>query len=86
MSSSLATNMRNTTDAFIKAWETWTAEAILAVRAPECVMIQVPASLQIPIRDNEQFGAWFTKVQSSLSNNKVRFAPIYLQKPLLGAG
>lgn len=73
MSSLLATNMRKTTDAFVAAWEAWSIEPILAVRAPECVMVQRPASLGIPVRNNDEFRAWFSGVAGSLANNKVLY-------------
>lgn len=74
MSANLTTNMRKTTDAFVAAWETWKVDPILAVRAPECVMIQRPASLGIPARNNEEFRKWFEGVEGLLINNKV-FSP-----------
>jgi hypothetical protein len=71
MPTSLATTMRQTTDAFIRAWETWKFDPIMAVRAPECIISQFPTSLQIPDRDNEDFQKWFGGVEELLSNCKV---------------
>jgi hypothetical protein len=71
MSSHLATNMRNTTDLFIKGWEAWKVEPVMATRAPECVMNQFPASLNIPSRNNDEFRAWFSTVENMLSDCKV---------------
>ncbi|KAM0721225.1 hypothetical protein Q7P37_003513 [Cladosporium fusiforme] len=71
MSSPLAATMRKTADAFVAAWEELKTEPILAVRAPECIMTQRPASLGIPERDNESFRAWFAGVEGMLTNNKM---------------
>jgi len=71
MSSQLATNMRNTTDLFIKGWEAWNVESVMATWAPECVMLQVPKSLNIPVRNIDEFRAWFASVESQLSDCKV---------------
>jgi hypothetical protein len=71
MPGTLTTNMRQTTDAFIRAWEAWKADPIMAVRAPECIISQFPTSLQIPDRDNDDFRKWFGGVEGLLSNCKV---------------
>jgi hypothetical protein len=71
MSSQLAINMRSTTDLFIKGWEAWKVEPVMATWSPECVMTQVPASLNIPVRNYNEFRAWFTSVESQLSDCKV---------------
>jgi hypothetical protein len=63
--------MRQTTDAFIHAWEAWKVDPIMAVRAPECTISQFPTSLQIPDRDNDDFRKWFGGVEGLLSNCKV---------------
>jgi hypothetical protein len=63
--------MRQTTDAFIHAWEAWTVDPIMAVRAPECIISQIPTSLQIPDRNNDDFRKWFGGVEELLSNCKV---------------
>lgn len=78
MSSLLATNMRKTTDAFVAAWESWSIEPILAVRAPECVMVQRPASLGVPVRNNDEFRVWFAGVAGLLANNKVIYHNLQL--------
>jgi len=72
MSTPLAVKMRQTTDAFVQAWEEWKVEPVMAVRAPECLMLQFPTSLQIPERDNDSFRKWFGGVDTLLSNCKVR--------------
>jgi hypothetical protein len=59
--------MRNTADLFIKGWEAWSVEPVMATCAPECIMVQVPASLDIPVRNIDEFRAWFTSVESQLS-------------------
>jgi hypothetical protein len=71
MSSQLATNMCNTTDQFMKGWEAWKVEPVMATRAPECVIYQFPASLNIPSRNNDEFRAWFSTVENMLSDCKV---------------
>jgi len=71
MSSDLAANMRNTTDLFIKGWEAWSVEPVMATWAPECIMVQVPKSLNIPVRNIDDFRAWFASVESQLSDCKV---------------
>lgn len=71
MSSLLATKMRETTDAFVKGWEAWKLEPIMAVRAPGCTMAQRPASMGVPVRNNEEFASWFANVEGMLSNCKV---------------
>jgi hypothetical protein len=74
MPSELATNMRNTTDLFIKGWEAWKVEPVMATWAPECFMNQHPQSLNIPVRDIHEFRAWFASVESRLSDCKVVFS------------
>lgn len=71
MSSQLAVNMRDTTDLFIKGWEAWSLEPVMATWAPECVMIQGPKSLNIPVRNIDDFRTWFASVESRLSGCKV---------------
>jgi hypothetical protein len=71
MPTPLTTAMRQTTDAFIQAWEEWKVDPIMAVRAPECIISQFPTSLQIPDRNNEDFRKWFGGVEDLLSNCKV---------------
>ena len=71
MSTPITTTMRQTTDAFIRAWEAWTIDPIMAVRAPECIISQFPTSLQIPDRNNDDFRKWFGGVEELLSNCKV---------------
>jgi hypothetical protein len=76
MYSQLATKMRNTTDLFIKGWEAWKVEPVMATRASECTMNQFPASLKIPSRNNDEFRAWFSTVENMLSDCKVFDLPI----------
>jgi hypothetical protein len=71
MPTPLITTMRQTTDAFIQAWETWKIDPIMAVRAPECVISQFPTSLQIPPRNNDAFRERFGGIEELLSNCKV---------------
>jgi hypothetical protein len=71
MPTPLTTAMRQTTDAFIHAWELWRVDPIMAVRAPECIISQFPTSLQIPDRNNDDFRKWFGGVEDLLSNCKV---------------
>lgn len=71
MSSQVAANMCNTTDLFIKGWEAWSVEPVMATWAPECVMVQVPKSLNIPVRKIDDFHAWFASVASQLSDSEV---------------
>lgn len=80
MSPNLKANMRTTTDRFIEAWESWQVEPVMAVRAPECVMLQYPASLSIPARNNDDFRAWFRSVENMLSNCKVSDCPSSIAK------
>lgn len=87
MSSQLASAMRTTTTAFVQAWETWTIDPIMAVRAPDCVMTQLPSSLQIPERNNEQFRAWFSGgAEKLLSNCKVGPTNQHYDKQCLSLG
>jgi hypothetical protein len=71
MSSQLAATMRDTTDLFIKGWEAWSVEPVMAIWAPECVMVQVPKSLNIPVRNIDEFRAYFASIQARLSGCKV---------------
>lgn len=80
MSSSLAATMRQTAQAFLHAYETWTTEAVMAIRAPECQQVILPASLGVPTRDNQSYAKYFDTVQGRLRGNKVR-RPSFL--PLL---
>jgi len=63
--------MRKTTEAFVQAYSTWTTEAVMAVRAPHCEQVILPASLGVPTRDNESYRAYFDTVQDRLSDVKV---------------
>lgn len=74
MSSQLATNMRNAADLFIEGWEAWKVEPVMATWAPECVMVQGPKSLNIPVRNFDDFRAYFATVESRLSDCKVVIA------------
>lgn len=72
MSSQLASNMKKTSDAFLAAFDSWTTEAVMAVRATECEHIMLPASLGVPKKNNDEFREHFEQVEGSLSNVKVR--------------
>ena len=77
---SLATTIRQTTTAFLHAFELWTTEAVLAVRAPECEHIMLPGSLGVAKLDNAGMRARFEKLEGLIRNVKViSFAPtLYL--------
>lgn len=71
MSSQLSANMRDTTDLFIKGWEAWSVEPVMAIWAPECIIVQSPKSLNIPVRNTDEFRAYFASIESRLSNCNV---------------
>lgn len=71
MSSQLSANMRDTTDLFIKGWEAWSVEPVMAIWAPECIIVQSPKSLNIPVRNADEFRAYFTSIESRLSGCNV---------------
>lgn len=73
MSSTLSTNMRATTESFIDAYSAWTTDAVMAVRAPTCEQVILPASLGVPTRDNGSYRAYFDTVQGRLRDVKVCF-------------
>ncbi|KAK6429374.1 hypothetical protein LTR95_014478 [Oleoguttula sp. CCFEE 5521] len=71
MSIDLGTAMRETSNAFLAAFATWKTEPIMALRAPECVHDMLPASLNRPSKNNEQFRAYFNGVERAMHDVKM---------------
>ena len=54
--------------AVINGYNTWTPEAIMACRAPNCIHQVLPASLGRPPLNNEQYLAYFTPIMPAFKN------------------
>ena len=74
MASELETNMRTTTTAFVEGvWSgKWTLEKTLVHRAPDCIHTMLPTSLGVPKRDNEEWAAYFTRIEGLIWDAEVR--------------
>ena len=72
--SGLATNMRATSKQFIKAWETWSIEPVMAMRAPNCKQTMYPKNVGFAARTNDEFRAYFKSLDGVFSNAKVSLA------------
>ncbi|KAK0516664.1 hypothetical protein JMJ35_001267 [Cladonia borealis] len=57
-----------TANAVIESYNTWTPEAVMAYRAPDCIMQILPASLGRQPMNNEQYLAYFTSIMPELRN------------------
>ena len=54
--------------AAIDGYNTWTPEAIMAYRAPDCITQILPASLGRPPMNNEQYLAYFAPIMPAFKN------------------
>lgn len=54
--------------AVIDGYNTWTPEAIMANRAPDCITQILPASLGRPPMDNERYLAYFAPIMPAFKN------------------
>ncbi|KAK4561653.1 hypothetical protein LTR86_004332 [Recurvomyces mirabilis] len=70
-SEDLAANMRVTSEAFIKAWETWSIEPVMAMRAPDCKQTMYPKIVGFDARTNDEFRAYFKSLDGVFSNAKM---------------
>jgi ketosteroid isomerase-like protein len=51
-----------TADAFVNGYNTWTLDAILAPRAPNCTQRVIPSRLDRPTLNNDQYREYFTPI------------------------
>lgn len=78
MASDLSANMRDTTEAFVMAFDgNWSEDATLAQRAPGCDHTMLPASLGVPKRSKQEWAAYFKSVAPLITEAKVPTASGY---------
>ncbi|KAK3676085.1 hypothetical protein LTR78_003835 [Recurvomyces mirabilis] len=63
--------MRATSEAFIKAWETWSIEPVMAMRAPDCKQTMYPKNVGFAARTNEEFRTYFKSLDGVFSNARM---------------
>lgn len=69
--STLLTNMKHTAQAVCDGYERWEIDAVMAPRTQDCIHHLGPKSLGRPLRNNEQYSAYFSTVQTLFHDFKV---------------
>nr|POF16684.1 hypothetical protein CFP56_71325 [Quercus suber] len=63
-SADVAKNMRSGTEALVMAFDgTWTLDAAMAPRAPECLHIIIPSSMKLDPKTNDEWASSFKNVE-----------------------
>ncbi|KAI6833465.1 hypothetical protein KC332_g12649 [Hortaea werneckii] len=70
MSTTLA-NMKHTAQAVCDGYERWGVDAVMAPRADDCIHHLGPKSLGRPLRNNEQYRAYFYTLQTLFQDFKI---------------
>ena len=52
----------DTANTIVNSYNTWTVEALMAVRAPDCMNYILPDSLNRPPLNNQDYKAYFTSI------------------------
>jgi hypothetical protein len=72
MSSTLEQKMRATTEAFLYSFDgQWQPDATMKYRAPECIHKMLPATINVPPKNNEEWAARFKNVAPLVTDGKV---------------
>ena len=69
---SLSARQKQTAQAFVDGYNTWTIEGLLARRSKNCIHKIRPSSLQVPDKDNAQYEEQYSQLIPLLKNYKVR--------------
>ena len=57
-----ASTVLETAHSFMAGYNAWTIESIMALRAPNCIQYILPASLDQPSFNNEQYATYFASI------------------------
>ncbi|KAI7115138.1 hypothetical protein KC343_g18671 [Hortaea werneckii] len=72
--STILANTKHTAHAVCDGYERWEMDAVMAPRAHDCIHHLGPKSLARPLRNNEQYRAYFHTVQTLFQDFKIEVA------------
>lgn len=73
---SVAENQIRTAKALFEGYNEYTADAVLRVRADECIHVILPTTLNRPSKNNEEYREFFGPLQKIMHRFEVRLVSL----------